>query len=91
MYVIFSKSLEFVLEFLENFLEFFGFMLKFVGIFFGILWKFFWNYFGILKGKCAREGDFFPGATFLIRESNAFFFKYPLFDGMGDAYFKGYA
>ena len=30
----------------------------------------------------------FPRATFLIREGNAFFSKYPLFDGMGDAYFK---
>ena len=28
----------------------------------------------------------------LIREGNAYFFsKYPLFDGIGDAYFKGYA
>jgi hypothetical protein len=34
--------------------------------------------------------DFFPGVTFLIRESNAYFFsKYPLFYGIGDAYFKG--
>ena len=30
----------------------------------------------------------FPRASFLIREGNAFFSKYPLFDGMGDAYFK---
>ena len=38
--------------------------------------------------------NIFPGAMFLIREGNAFFFsKYPLFDGMGDrdAYHKGYA
>ena len=35
--------------------------------------------------------DFFSGATFLIREGNAFFFsKYPLFYGMGDPYFKDY-
>ena len=35
--------------------------------------------------------DFFPGATFPIREGNAYIFsKYPPFDGMGDAYFKGY-
>ena len=34
--------------------------------------------------------DFFPGDMFLIREGNAYFFsKYPLFDGMGDAYLKG--
>ena len=27
----------------------------------------------------------------LIREGNAYFFsKFPLFDGIGDAYFKGY-
>ena len=36
-------------------------------------------------------GDLFPGATFLIREGNAYLFsKYLLFDGMGDVYFKGY-
>ena len=36
--------------------------------------------------------DFFPGAMFLIREGNAYFFsKYLLFNGMEDAYFKGYA
>ena len=30
--------------------------------------------------------------TFLIRKGNAYLFtKYPLFDGMGDAYFKSYA
>ena len=34
--------------------------------------------------------DFFPGATFLITEGNAYFFsKYLQFDVMGDAYFKG--
>ena len=34
----------------------------------------------------------FPGTTFLIRKGNAYLFtKYPLFDGMGDAYFKSYA
>jgi hypothetical protein len=36
--------------------------------------------------------DVFTGATFLLREGNAYFFsKYSLFYGMGDAYFKGYA
>ena len=34
----------------------------------------------------------FSRGYFLIREGNAYFFsKYPLFDGMEDAYFKGYA
>ena len=32
----------------------------------------------------------FSRGYFLIRKGNAYFFsKYPLFDGMGDAYFKG--
>ena len=37
--------------------------------------------------------SFGPGATFLITDGNAYVFssKYPLFDGMGNAYFKGYA
>ena len=36
--------------------------------------------------------DFFPGAMFLIREGNAYFFsKYLLFYGMEDACFKSYA
>ena len=44
------------------------------------------------RGMLINFWTFFPGATFLIREGNAYFFsKYPLFDGMGDAYFKGYA
>ena len=34
----------------------------------------------------------FSRGYILIREGNAHFFsKYPLFDGIGDAYFKGYA
>ena len=34
----------------------------------------------------------FPRGYILIREGNAYFFsEYPLFDGIGDAYFKGYA
>ena len=34
----------------------------------------------------------FSRGYFLIREGNAYFFsKYPLFDGIGDANFKGYA
>ena len=34
----------------------------------------------------------FSRGYFLIREGNAFLFlKYPLFYGMGDTYFKGYA
>ena len=34
----------------------------------------------------------FSRGYFLIREGNAYFFsKFPLFDGIGDAYFKGYA
>ena len=34
----------------------------------------------------------FSRGYILIREGNAYFFsKYPLFDGIGNAYFKGYA
>ena len=34
----------------------------------------------------------FSRGYILIREGNAYFFsKYPLFDGIEDAYFKGYA
>ena len=42
-----------------------------------------------LEGYAYQFLDFFPGATFLIREGNAYFFsKYPLFDGIGEAYFN---
>ena len=47
---------------------------------------------GINIGLCLIIfGLFSRGCYVLIREANAYFFsKYPLFDGMGDAYFKGY-
>jgi len=44
------------------------------------------------EGQRISTTGLFSRGYVLIREGNAYFFsKYPLFDGMGDAYFKGYA
>ena len=47
---------------------------------------------GISIGARLLIFGLFSRGYILIREGNAYFFsKYPLFDGIGDAYFKGYA
>ena len=49
-------------------------------------------YSGINIGLRLLIFGLFSRGYVLIREGNAYFFsKYPLFDGMEDAYFKGYA
>ena len=46
---------------------------------------------GINIGVCLLIFGLFSRGYFLIKEGNAYFFsKYSLFDGMGDAYLKGY-
>ena len=64
---------------------------------FGLVWQYSSNHktctldSGINIGVSLLIFGLFSRATFLIREGNAYFIsKYPLFDGMGDAHFKGY-